>query len=131
MHAEEDKKRKEAIDAKNECDAVVFRAEKALRDYKDKIPAEIASDVQAKIDSCKKAMETNDQGRIKQARTDLEEHMQHIGEAMAKAAGQAGPDGHAQAGAETHAGPRTDAKEDNNIEDAEVEIIDKDEPNNK
>lgn len=131
LHAEEDKKRKESIDAKNELDGVVFRAEKALRDYKDRIPAEIASGVQEKLDNAKKALESNDLAKIKQAREELEEHMQHIGEAMAKAQSQtqgAGPDGHAQAGAqaqgaksESKAGPET-------IEDAEVEIIDKDEP---
>ncbi len=130
VHAEEDKKRKEAIDAKNECDAVVFRAEKALRDYKDNIPANIASDVQAKIDNAKKAIESNDSSRIKAARQELEDHMQHIGEAMAKAQGAqaAGPDGHAQPGAESH-GPQAKAGDENTIEDAEVEIIDKDEPN--
>lgn len=128
LHAEEDKKRKEAIDVKNECDAVVFRAEKALRDYKDRIPADISQDVQTKIDNAKKAIESNDMARIKAAKTELEEHMQHIGEAMAKAAGaQAdGQNGHAQASPQG-AGSKADSKGSETIEDAEVEIIDKDE----
>lgn len=125
LHAEEDKKRKEGVEVKNEADAVVFRAEKALRDYKDKIPAEIAQDVQSKIDNAKKALESNDFGRIKQAREELEAHMQHIGEAMSKAqASQApGPDG---AKTEAPPGAKAEGKPSDVIEDAEVEIIDKD-----
>ncbi len=37
-HAEEDKKRKEGVELRNEADCLAFRAEKALKDYKDKIP---------------------------------------------------------------------------------------------
>jgi molecular chaperone DnaK len=128
LHAEEDKKRKEGVEVKNEADAVVFRAEKALRDYKDKIPADVAQDVQNKIDNAKKALESNDLARIKQAREELEQHMQHIGEAMAKAqsaqAPHAGPDGEK---AEAPHGAQAESKPSDTIEDAEVEIIDKDE----
>ncbi len=125
LHAEEDKKRKEAIDVKNECDAHVFRAEKALRDYKDKIPQEIANAVQAKVDNAKKAIESNDSSRIKQAQTELEQEMQHIGEAIAKAQSATGqPNGQEQPAADASQAKPND---ENTIEDAEVEIIDKDE----
>lgn len=125
LHQEEDKKRKADVDTRNEADAVVFRAEKALRDFKDKIPNEIAQDVQAKVDAVKKALEGQDMERIKQTRAELEAHMQHIGEAMAKASGQQAPTG-AQAHATPH--PEEQKKQGENIEEAEVEIIDKDEP---
>src|SRR3989339_65338 len=46
-HAEEDKKKQEEIEVRNEADSLAFRAEKALKDYKDKIPANIASDIQS------------------------------------------------------------------------------------
>lgn len=124
-HAEEDKKRKAEVETMNEADSVVFRAEKALKDFKDKIPADIASDIQSKIDATKKALESKDVARVKEARQALEEHMQKIGEAMSKAgaaphAGEAGPQA-AAAGSHTSQEPE--------IEDAEVEIIDKDEDN--
>ena len=126
LHAEEDKKRKAEIDIKNEADAVVFRAEKALHDFKDKIPQEVATDVQEKIDAAKKALESKDIERIKTTRADLEQHMQQIGEAMAKAQSAAQP----QPGPGAHAA-HTEQKPESGeptIEDAEVEIIDKDEP---
>jgi len=124
-HAEEDKKRKAEVETMNEADSVVFRAEKALKDFKDKIPADVAADVQAKIDATKKALESKDVSRVKQAKQELEEHMQKIGEAMSKAGhapGQEAP--HAEAAAQQ---PHHEAKApEQDIEDAEVEIIDKD-----
>lgn len=132
LHAEEDKVRKEQADVKNEADALVFRAEKAITEYKDKLPADIVSDVQGKIDAVKKALEGTDLNRIKSAKNELESHMQHIGEALSKAQGaQAGP----QPGAEqpfqqaqteqetSKSGPKSGEEP---IEEAEVEIIDDD-----
>ena len=126
-HAEEDKKKKEEIDIKNEADSLVFRAQKALDEYKDRLPKDVIEDVQDKIDVVKKALESNDIGRIKAAKEELEKHMQHIGEAMAKAGGGAGAQHeqpHAHAAGPQHE-DRSQAKGgDNNIEEAEVEIID-------
>lgn len=127
-HAAEDKKRKQVVEMRNEADATMFRAEKALREYKEQIPAEIASDVQQKIDEMKKALESNDDSKIASAKRELEEHMQHIGEAMAKKAGvqqpQPGagpstPPGGEHGGAA--AGPKKTSTE--TVEDAEV-IVD-------
>jgi molecular chaperone DnaK len=86
-HKEEDKKRKQAIETRNEADAIAFRAERALKEYKDQIPQEIATDVQQKIDTLRQALDAKDDAKIATAKKELEEHMQHIGEAMAKKAG--------------------------------------------
>jgi molecular chaperone DnaK len=125
-HAEEDKKRKEEVEVKNEADALVFRAEKALKDYGDKVPKEVANDIQQKVDALKKALETSDLNRIKTARQDLEQHMQKIGEAMAQAQQQAQPGQQQGAQAEQPHHEHSSEKPDDaqNIEDAEVEIID-------
>jgi molecular chaperone DnaK len=113
-HAAEDKKRKQSAEIRNEADTLVFRAEKALKEFKDQIPQEVATDVQTKIDAAKKAIESNDEERIAAAKRDLEEHMQHIGEAMAKKAPhQEGPT----------EPPKQGPKPSGNVEDAEV-IID-------
>ena len=92
-HAAEDKKRKQMVEEHNEADAIVFRAEKALKEYKEQIPQDVAADVQQKIDALKKALEANDSTKISEAKRELEEHMQHIGEAMAKRAGVQNPSG--------------------------------------
>jgi molecular chaperone DnaK len=129
LHAEEDRIRREEVELRNEADSLSFRATKALTEYKDKLPADVVSDVQQKIDAVKKALEGSDINAVRTAKQELETHMQHIGEAMSKAAGAgAGPMG--GAGAHAHAGqqsqPHTEAPKggEDVIEDAEVEIID-------
>lgn len=135
-HADEDKKRREEVELRNEADSVTFRASKALDEYKDKLPKDIVDDIQSKIEGVKKALESGDLNRIKTAKEELEKHMQHIGEAMAKAAGaggaaHAGPQGQEQGSPfgsneqqqqqqsqHQHSGGRDD------IQEAEVEIID-------
>lgn len=131
MHADEDRKKKEEIDARNEADALVYRAEKAIKEYGDKVPKEVVSEIQGKIDSLKKAIESNDTGRMKSARQELETSMQHIGEAMAKhapgAGAAGGPSGggqQQQAHSEQQSEQPKGGKDD--IEEAEVEIIDDD-----
>ncbi len=125
-HAAEDKKRKQVVEMRNEADAVVFRAEKALREYKEQIPADVAADVQQKIDAVKKALESNDDTKIATAKRELEEHMQHIGEAMAKKAGvQQPPPGEGPTpppGEQAH-GPGSQKTPTDTVEDAEV-IVD-------
>lgn len=115
-HAEEDKKRKEEIEARNEADALVFRAEKALTDYKDKLPEQLVKDIQTHLDAVKKALEGTDSDAIKRASNELNTFMQKMGEAMQHAS-QAGP----QAGA----GPSA-SQQKPDIQDAEVEIVDDD-----
>lgn len=142
VHADEDKKRKEEVEIRNDADSLAFRATKALSEYKDKLPKDVVDDVQNKIDDVKKALEGSDIGRIKSTKQVLEEHMQHIGEAMAKAGagGSAGAETHAGAGAAheqpgagfsggAHEQPRQQQQPgseggDDNIQEADVEIID-------
>lgn len=123
-HAEEDKKRREEVELHNEADTLVFRAEKALREYKDKLPKDVIDDVQGKIDDAKKAIESKDSARIKATKQELESHMQRIGEVMAKQQSPAG-EAHAE-GAHQHAQKEhaEQPKDNNDIEEAEVEIID-------
>ncbi|MFT4554072.1 MAG: molecular chaperone DnaK [Chlamydiales bacterium] len=123
LHAEEDKSRKEEIETRNEADSLAFRAEKALEEYKGKIPAEVSNEIQAKIDAVKKAVESNVTSQIKAATEELNTHMQKIGEEMQKAAASAG------ASAEGPTGTQGQAQQDpsssnENIEEAEVEILD-------
>ncbi len=115
-HAEEDKKRKEDVEARNEADALAFRAEKALADHKDKIPAQVASEIQTHIDAVKKALQGTDIDAIKSAANELNTHMQKIGEAMQQAP---------QAEAPPQGGP-SEPKSKPDVEEAEVEILDDD-----
>lgn len=124
-NADEDKKRKENVEVKNKGDSLVFQAEKALKDHKDKIPEQLAKEIQGKIDTLKKALESSEIAAINAATTDLETYIQKIGEEIQKHAGaqqqQAGPGGPGPMGGEA---PEQEEKKEEEIEEAEVEIID-------
>ncbi len=137
LHADEDKKKKEEVETRNEADSLAFRAQKALDEYKDKVPQQVATEVSGKIETLKKALEGQDSSRIRSAKEELERSMQHIGEAMAKA-GQAGQGAHSGAesagftGGGSSAGggqhSQQEKKGPDDIEEAEVEIIDDNKP---
>ncbi len=96
-HAEEDRKRKELIEARNHADNTVYAAEKALRDFGDKVPAEIKAEIDEKTAEVKKAAEGEDVDAIKSATEALGAVIQKIGAAVyeqqpdAAAGGNAGP----------------------------------------
>ncbi len=91
MNAEEDKKKREEIEAKNIAEQLIYSAEKALKENKDKVSADIAKGVEDKIAAAKTANAASDVAAIKTATEALSAEMQKIGEAMAKAAPQQGP----------------------------------------
>ncbi len=111
-HAEEDKQKQEEIEIRNEADSLAFRAEKSLKEYKDRLPANVTSDIQSKIDSLKKALETGELSQIRSAKDELNEHMQKIGESLQN-----------EAPAHEQGAPSSQDKPD--IEEADVEILDK------
>ncbi len=91
-HADEDKKRKELIEAHNAAENAIYTAEKALRDFGDKIPAETKSKVESEIANVKKALEGNDPASIKAATEQLFQVIQQIGASVYQQGGpQAGP----------------------------------------
>jgi molecular chaperone DnaK len=60
LHAEEDKKRKELVEAVNQADSLVYATEKSLKDLGDKVDAETKSNVEQEIESLKKVLEKGD-----------------------------------------------------------------------
>lgn len=95
MNAAEDEKKKAEVETRNIAEQTIYIAEKSLKDGGDKVPADIKTDVEAKIADLKKAKEGTDVEAIKKATDFLSVAMQKIGEAMMKAqqaaAGQSAP----------------------------------------
>lgn len=117
QYAEEDKKKREEIEATNEADSLCFRAEKSLKDYKDKLSKDLSDDIEKKIKNVKDALSQKDIDKIKSSSEELKIAMQKIGEELQKQ--QTPP----PSGAAPGAGPKKEKKEEN-IKDADVEIID-------
>ncbi len=88
-HAEEDRKRKELIEARNHADNTAYAAEKALKDFGDKVPAEVRADVEAKVATVRKAAEGEDVAAMKSAAQALGEAIQKIGASVYQGQGMA------------------------------------------
>ena len=82
MHAAEDTKRREEIEAKNMADTLAYQAEKTLRDNKDKIPEDLNKEAEEKIAAVKTALQGDDVAAINTATQALNETMQKIGQAV-------------------------------------------------
>jgi molecular chaperone DnaK len=78
-HAEEDRIRKEMIETRNGADNMVYAAEKAIREFGDKAPSDIRSEVEAKIAEVKSALQGEDVAKIKAATEALGQSIQKIG----------------------------------------------------
>jgi molecular chaperone DnaK len=110
-YADEDKKKKEEIEAKNEADQVVFSTEKALKEYGDKVSQEDRGKIEASLSDLKEAVKNGDIAQINKAKEACLTASQKLGEEMYKAAQEK-----AKAGA-----PNSDKAEGkDNVVDAEV-----------
>jgi len=81
-HAAEDTRRREEVDTRNSADTMVYSAEKTMRDYKDKIPANLNQEIEGKVAAVKTAIQGSDINAIKQAVQDLNTTMQKVGSAV-------------------------------------------------
>jgi molecular chaperone DnaK len=93
VHAEEDRKRRELIEARNNADNTVYAAEKALRDFGEKVPADTRADVEAKVANVKSAAQGEDVAAIKSATEELGQAIQKIGASVYQQGPNVGGDG--------------------------------------
>ncbi len=82
MHAEEDRKKKELVEARNTADSIVFNTEKILKENGDKIPAEVKQEVEEKLEALKKVKDGENIEEINKAIEEMNQTLQKIGEAM-------------------------------------------------
>lgn len=121
MHADEDKKKREMIDARNMAEGLIYTTEKALRDAGDKVSADDKKPIEEKLEALKKVKDGEDKAAIEKATQELSQAAQKIGEQLYKeqqTAGQtsgAAPTGEKSGGA----GSASGGKEEN-VVDAEV-----------
>ncbi|MCL5784854.1 MAG: molecular chaperone DnaK [Patescibacteria group bacterium] len=110
-HAEEDKKKKEAVEIRNQADTLVFTAERTLKDAGDKISADVRTDVEQKLNDLKGVIQTASPEDLKPKMEVLSETLQKVGAAMYQQPGQGQPGGEQPAGEQTQgesgeAGPK-------------------------
>ena len=126
LHAAEDKKRKEAVEAKNQLDSTIYQLEKTLKDSGDKISADIKAKGAAVIADAKKDLESNDTERMKAAMEKLSavgtEIYQEVQKATQATAGNAESSESADAGSKSAKKPEKKA----DVVDADFEVVDDD-----
>jgi len=83
--AEEDKKHKEVIEAKNQGDSVLYQTEKALKDYGDKVSQEERGKIEQALSDLRDALKTDDAAKIKSTSDAVLTTSQKLGEAVYKA----------------------------------------------
>lgn len=103
LHAEEDHKKRELIDVKNNAESIVYQTEKTLKEYGEKVPADVKTEIESKIEELKKVKDGEDVTAIKTALEALNQVVSKIGSALYQQPGQTDgttADGSAQASAE-------------------------------
>ncbi|SFB35010.1 molecular chaperone DnaK [Cohnella sp. OV330] len=123
LHAEEDSKRRELIEAKNSADQLVYAADKAVKDLGDKVDASETANVEAAKEKVKKALETDNLDEIKAASDELSGIVQQL---SVKVYEQAAQDAQAAQGEAGGADAGSSSAKKDNVVDADYEVVDED-----
>ncbi|MEN6468835.1 MAG: molecular chaperone DnaK [Smithella sp.] len=124
-HAEEDKRRKELIEARNHADSLVYSVEKNVKEFGDKVDAAEKAKIEEAIAKVKKALEGDDLDAIKKSQDDLMNVSHKLAEAMyAKTSGGPGGPG-AEGGAGAAGADQASGKKDDDVVDADFEEVKK------
>jgi molecular chaperone DnaK len=125
-HADEDKKRREAIDAKNKGESVAYQAERDLKEHGDKVDPAVRADIERAINELKDALKGDDGEVITKKTEAVLTISQKLGEAIYKAQADAGAAAAAGGAAPEGAAPEAQAdrgtKKDDDVIDAEYEV---------
>jgi molecular chaperone DnaK len=119
-HADEDKKEKEKIEARNQAEALVYTAEKSLKDAGDKVPKELKDEIEGKMKAVKDVEEKGEKEEIEAKTKELSDSLQKIGQYMNQAppAGEAAP----EPGKEGET-PKDEEKKDDKEKAEEGEVV--------
>jgi molecular chaperone DnaK len=123
QYAEEDRKRREAVENRNQAESLVYQTEKFLQENEDKVPDDVKTEVKDAVAELKKALEGDDAEAIKTSSEKLAQSSQKMGAAMYANAQAAGGSSEESTSGESSTGT------DDDVVDAE--IVDEDRPQDK
>lgn len=126
MHAGEDQKKKELIEARNKADSLIYQTEKSLKEFGDKVDSETKSKIESSVADLKKAMESDDTERINQVCDELTQASHKLAEAMYQQTTQEGGGAEAGTGAQTGGGTQQGTSSDDDVVDADFEEVKED-----
>jgi len=130
-HADEDKKNRELIDAKNSADTLIYSTEKLIKDMGDKIPADMKTRIDEQVKVLRKAVDSNDPEQIKRETEELQKIQNELSQRLyaqsGAGAGQGtgtGDQGQGAPGGGQQSGANQGGSEDEDVIDAEFEAKD-------
>jgi molecular chaperone DnaK len=127
-HADEDKKNRELIDAKNSADTLIYSTEKLIKDMGDKIPADMKTRIDEQVKVLRKAVDSNNAEEIKRETEELQKIQNELSQRLYAQSG-AGAGQEAGAGAQGQQGTQSGGQQsgdngDEDVIDAEFEAKD-------
>jgi len=125
--ADQDKKKRELIDARNRADSLLYQTEHSLKEHGDKVPAEERGKIEAALNGLKEALKGDDAKAVERAMENVQSSSQAIGrilyeEAGKKTAGAAGAKTEQGEPVGAGAGAKAGGKKDEDVIDAEFEV---------
>jgi len=123
-NAAEDKKAREAIDARNRLDSMTYEVEKNVKEWGDKVSADTKAKIDAAIERARKALRGDDMNEIRAAQEELTKVFSEAGQSFYQQQGQAGAQPEAGRPAGAAAGAETASKPAEDVVEADYEIVD-------
>jgi molecular chaperone DnaK len=125
-HAADDKKKKEAVEVKNQADSLVFQTKKQIEELKDKIPADAKSKLEAEIKKLEDAISSNNTEQMKAGTESLNKVWNEIASQLYSKADAGQQQQQGAPGGEHAAGSEKPKGDDKNVQDASYEVVDDD-----
>ncbi|MEA2060904.1 MAG: molecular chaperone DnaK [Thermodesulfobacteriota bacterium] len=121
MHADEDRKNKELVDARNTAESLIDQTEKTLKEHGDKVDADTKKNIESAVDALKQVKDGDDKDAITKKSEELTQVSHKLAEAMYQQA--AGDSGQQAAQDASGAGSSGEAKKDEDVVDADFEEV--------
>lgn len=121
-HAEEDKKKKEEVEAKNNADHMIYQTEKLLKESGDKLQPSDKSEIESKVSALKSAIDSNNTDNIKKFTDELQASWSKASETLYKQGQQAG--GQTEQQSQANETTEDTGRKDESVVDADYEVVD-------
>ena len=121
-HAEEDKKKKEEVEAKNNADHMIYQTGKLLKESGDKLQPSDKSEIESKVSALKSAIESNNTDNIKKSTDELQASWSKASETLYKQGQQAG--GQTEQQSQANETTEDTGRKDESVVDADYEVVD-------
>lgn len=121
-HVEEDKKKKEEVEAKNNADHMIYQTEKLLKESGDKLQPSDKSEIESKVSALKSAIESNNTDNIKKSTDELQASWSKASETLYKQGQQAG--GQTEQQSQANETTEDTGRKDESVVDADYEVVD-------